>query len=281
VAPDSTVLGVNEYGLQTIGMSSNDFIGKNPYDFYPKEMADKIVRHNSEVIEKNTVLSQEETIQNVLNQVKHFIAIKSPLKDAEGNMIGFIGTSIEITAQKEAERRESEAQQYLTEQQSWFSDTVKKVDHDINSLLSVMSMVLNGCEELPEEKRTILRSALHSALSVLSSLSAYTNCETAAASPPPESGQNLLVADYVAEVLKEKKYQYLNHPVDFKLDITPPGETAHVDVQPGQLRRSLSSIINNAIDALPEDRHGLVTILVDANEKQVSISICDNGNGRN
>lgn len=79
--------------------------------------------------------------------------------------------------------------------------------------------------------------------------------------------------------MDEKKYQYINHPIDFELHITEASKTAHVDSQPSQLQRALSNIINNAIDALPEDRNGVIRILVDANEKWVEITISDNGIG--
>lgn len=292
---DSVVLGANQHTLSGVGANAS-LKGKSPYDMYPREIAERIVKHNNEVMRTGQILWQEEPIKDMTTgRMRYYSAFKAPLRDEDGKIIGTLGISIETTAEKEAdalkleierERQQNEmlqlekkAQQYFTEQQTQFSDTVKKVAHDINSPLSTMSMVLNACEELPEEKRTMLRKSLNSALGVLSSLAMYTKNKTAATSLAPESRQNLLVADYVAGVLGGKKYQYLNHSVEFKLDITESGKTALIDVQSAQLGRSLSNIINNAIDALPEDRHGLIAISVDANDKQVFITIRDNGNG--
>ena len=39
---------------------------------------------------------------------KYFMAIKSPLKNTEGTIIGIVGTSIDITAEKEAEQLKHE-----------------------------------------------------------------------------------------------------------------------------------------------------------------------------
>lgn len=102
---NSVVLGANQMLLDAVGASREGFIGKTPYDFYPHEMADNIVQHNNLVIKTGKTLAQEELIKDMkTGELKYFTAIKVPLFDALGNIIGVLGTSIDITAQKENER---------------------------------------------------------------------------------------------------------------------------------------------------------------------------------
>lgn len=155
VAPDSTILGVNEYGLNTIGMAFEDFVGKTPYELYPKEMAEKIVKHNTQVIQEASVLSQEETIKDARNNVRHFMAIKSPLRNEEGKIIGLIGTSVEITAQKEAEHLKNlaEKQKAIAESKNaqLMQTLAAALSHEIRTPLTVLSVSIENLQKIIRE----------------------------------------------------------------------------------------------------------------------------------
>jgi PAS domain S-box-containing protein len=102
------LLGINEQCLKAIG-TSREIVGKSPYDFYPKKVADHILEHNKKVMQTEQILSQEEKIEDITTkQVKYFAAVKAPLYDDGGKVIGIVGTSIDITAQKEAEQLKHE-----------------------------------------------------------------------------------------------------------------------------------------------------------------------------
>lgn len=98
------VLGINDQCLKAIG-ASRKIVGKRPYDFYPKDVADHILEHNKVVMKTEQILSQEEKIEDITTkQVKYFAAVKAPLYDDSGKIIGIVGTSLDITAEKEAEK---------------------------------------------------------------------------------------------------------------------------------------------------------------------------------
>ena len=102
---NSVILGANNHVLQGAGITSLDqYVGKTLYELYPKEMADHIKQHNEEVMRTGKTLSQEESIKDISSgRIKYFIAVKSPLYDDDGSIIGVIGTSIDITEQKRLE----------------------------------------------------------------------------------------------------------------------------------------------------------------------------------
>lgn len=105
---DQKYLGMNALGIKVAGASSfeKDFAGKTPYDVFPKEMAHKIVEHHKEVIRTGEILSAEESIVTLsTGEVKHFNATIALLHDDNGEIIGTIGTSIDITADKEEAKR--------------------------------------------------------------------------------------------------------------------------------------------------------------------------------
>ncbi len=103
---DHKILGINELCLRGLGVTKlEDVLGKTPYDLYPKEIADRITTHNKRVISSGEVLSQEEEFRYLsTGKIGYAKAIKSPLYDNTGRIIGVLGVSIDITSEKEAEK---------------------------------------------------------------------------------------------------------------------------------------------------------------------------------
>ncbi|MCC2644610.1 MAG: putative Phenylalanine racemase (ATP-hydrolyzing), partial [Burkholderiales bacterium] len=115
---NSVILGANELVLQGTGANTPDnYIGKTLYELYPKEMADNIKLHNEEVMRTGKILAQEESIKDIATgETKYYIAVKSPLLDDDGSVIGLVGTSIDITDRKERARLEIEVHKAVAEQ---------------------------------------------------------------------------------------------------------------------------------------------------------------------
>ena len=110
VDKDSRVLGANKAVLDEIECDMlEEIIGKTPYDLYPHELADKIVKHNKEVFKTKKTLEQEERI-NVLKtgKMRHYISMKRPLFDEDGKVCGLVGVSMSTTKEKERAQLELE-----------------------------------------------------------------------------------------------------------------------------------------------------------------------------
>ncbi len=261
---NSVVLGGNEAILKAVGAKSTDTVlGKSLYEFYPYDMADRIVQHNNEVMRAEKVLSQEETITDITTgDVKHFIAIKAPLRDDDQNIIGIVGTSIDITAEKEK-----------------FIKVARKVAHDINSPLASLKMMMTACGELPEFKRNILNQGINSIIDIANNLLNTYKKEEQHAVVETELREPLLISDMLVQLLSEKKMQYSNRTVRFEPSIDHDAQFAFALMQPSQFRRSLSNLINNAVDAIQDANNGMVTITLSANPENVVLTVQDNGKG--
>lgn len=99
------VLGANEHTIKSMGATRDRIMGHTPYYFYPKDTAEQILKHNDKVILLENVLSQEQEVRDIsTGEEKIFSAIKAPLYDDYGNVMGIVGVSIDVTAQKEKEQ---------------------------------------------------------------------------------------------------------------------------------------------------------------------------------
>lgn len=99
---DSVLLGGNDAVIKGTGAMRHDaYVGKSLYELYPKDMAEHIKIHNEEVMRTGKTLAQEEAIEDITTgEFKYFTAIKAPLYDDDGKIIGIVGTSIDITDRK-------------------------------------------------------------------------------------------------------------------------------------------------------------------------------------
>jgi len=130
---NGVVLGVNSLCLKGMGVTKiDDVVGKTPYDFYPKRLADAIISHNNKVMQSGEVLSQEEEFRYFHNgKTGYANAVKSPLYNEDGQLIGIIGVSIDITAEKESEllKRENQKQQAKLRLTNRVSDCLDQIQN--------------------------------------------------------------------------------------------------------------------------------------------------------
>ncbi len=105
-------LRFNRAGEELLGWPSTSLIGKNDYDFWPKEQADFFVEKDRATLQRGTVVDiPEEPIQTRHQGVRILHTKKVPILDAAGNPICLLGISDDITERKRIEKE----QQFLAE----------------------------------------------------------------------------------------------------------------------------------------------------------------------
>jgi hypothetical protein len=130
----NVVLGGNELAAKFIGSKNpEDFIGKTLYEYYPKAIADDMVKYHGEVVVTGKPLSQKASIQDVVTgKVKYFNIIIAPLREDE-QIVGSISIAIETTAEKTAEYLKVETEQQEIKSQPKQTEKI----HDTIALQSV------------------------------------------------------------------------------------------------------------------------------------------------
>ena len=146
------VLGINTQCLKAMDKSAEEVVGKTPYDFYSKEVADHIWQHSMQVLISGESLSQEEHAYDSSGKcIGTYLAIKAPFYDENGQILGVLGTSIDITTEKEAEKALKEAK----EKAELEIIERKKLEADLKKLIQTMKLMGTS---IAHELRTPLRS---------------------------------------------------------------------------------------------------------------------------
>lgn len=122
---NSIFLGVNEVALKYVGLSSaKDIIGKRDDEIWGIEFAKKYIEDDKYVLSTGKILSKEDVYTDINGNIRYCHVIKAPFYDENNNIIGVIGNSIDITAEKEAEKLkiEIEKRSAIDQQQLIFKE---------------------------------------------------------------------------------------------------------------------------------------------------------------
>lgn len=284
-------LGCNDQQAKMLGLKSRfDIIGKTSFDICeiiePNNPNNKL---NAEIVDKvdqeimATGIPQkiEEKYISKSGEIFYYYSQKLPLRDKQNEIIGLVGVSIDITRQKEAEQLkiENEIHKNALHEQEKFKTIAYQVAHDIRSPVASLLMLVKSCQEIPEAERIALREAVTSIGDIANNLlNKYQNKETDVLSEKVEEREPILVSALLLQLLTDKKYQYQELAIKFEHVFSQKGNFAFIKIEPTALKRTISNIVNNAVDAFV-NKEGKIIIKLDATKEWVKIIIQDNGKG--
>ena len=106
----SRFLAVNTYDARQLGEDApENLIGKTDYDFFPYEQATEYYMDELAIIQSGIpMLNKEERVSLPVGRDIWHLSTKVPLRDAAGNVVGLVGISRDITAQKQLEMEREE-----------------------------------------------------------------------------------------------------------------------------------------------------------------------------
>ena len=104
-----------------MGLTKEEFAGKSDYEIFPKEEADFFKIRDAMVFRNNRAFKNEETMSYPNGQKRTFEVHKAPFHDDQGNILGLVGISRDITDRLKERKEIEEArtrQQSMSQQQA-------------------------------------------------------------------------------------------------------------------------------------------------------------------
>src|SRR3990167_8634394 len=131
-------LGGNQNQARAFGFNlPAEFIGKTIFDILSDRKAAKVIDNtDNEVMRSGSACIIEETISTPFGQ-KTYLSQKNPVKDSNGNVIGLLGFSMDVTELKKYEIM-------AKKQQAEFKKVVDQMAHDIRTPLSTLQMTVSS-----------------------------------------------------------------------------------------------------------------------------------------
>ncbi len=95
-------LTINEAGARLVGKTVGEILGKDDRELFSADTARQIMDADRKTMAAGRTLTYEETA-TAAGVTRVYLSTKGPYRDNEGNVIGLIGISRDITARKQAE----------------------------------------------------------------------------------------------------------------------------------------------------------------------------------
>ena len=212
---------INHAGEKLLGLSTQELMGKNDFDFFPESQAEFFTRKDREVLESGTDLDiTEEEIDTVAQGKRWLHTRKVPILDDKGEPIYLLGISEDITETRQAEEE-------LQRQRREMAHVVR---------LSTMGEMASGLAHELNQPLTALISYCGTAATLVKDLP----------SPPQQLGEILGRAEEQAH----RASQIIRHLRDFLRKTDDHKEPVDID-----------QVVEGAIDLIkPELKNGHVKI---------------------
>jgi signal transduction histidine kinase len=162
-----------------------------------------------------------------------------------------------------------------------------RVAHDIRSPLAAMEANLHILmRSIPKENLQIMNMAIQSVRDISNNLlEKYREKEANPSSiqaVPVKDDENtprlVLLFSLIDQVISQKRYEWINQSCELIFDFSPESKFLWVHVAPAAVKRMISNLLNNAIEAC-EKKAARIHLSLSVIDDFIGISITDNGLG--
>jgi len=244
---NSTYVSVNAAYAADFGRTQEDFVGKDDYEFYPRELADKYRADDRAVIESGQALDIEETY--VVKGEKFFVqTVKAPVKDDRGEVVGVLGIFHDITERKRAEEALQQTEDQLRQSQKMeaIGRLAGGVAHDFNNILTGIQGY-TGFALKATEPGSQMHQDLTETLSLADRAASLTRQLLAFSRRQTLEPVVLNVNDLLAEQVKMLG-RVLGEDIDIRF--SPTDDLGKVRADPGQIESVIMNLAVNSRDAM-------------------------------
>ncbi|MEM9191635.1 MAG: ATP-binding protein [Myxococcota bacterium] len=273
----STYLGGNTHVARDCGYDSyRDFPGKRDHDHFPKEQADFFIQCDKEVMDQGEpLLAIEEPQKRPDGSTSWLLTNKVPLRDDRGEVVGLLGTYIDVTEEKRTNERLKEAlvQAKVSEAKS---DFLTAVSHELRTPLTLVLGPLTSllAEPLPANVRDPLQVIRRNALRLRQLVDDVLDLRKADEGMMRPHWEDLDVAAHIRTLLDDMAPAAHHRRIALKVEADQP---IHTRTDVSMIERVVLNLVGNAFKFTPPE--GCVTVIVRRHGSDVLLEVNDTGPG--
>jgi PAS domain S-box-containing protein len=280
-AKDLRFVRFNKAGEKLLGFKMKDLMGKNDYDFFPKDQADFFIAHDRAVLEhKKLVDIPEEPIDTKSLGKRYLHTKKIPILDEKGKPIFLLGISEDITDKKKMED-DLRVIEELKELDRMKSEFITVAAHQLRTPLSgvkwTINLMLKGdLGPITDEQRTFLVKASESNDRMIQLVNDLLGADKVASGKLHYDFEPLQLLDLIDDLLVEFAPQAAAKNVKFNFP-KKPQKLSEIYADEEKIRAAFQNILENALKYSPNG--GSVDITILEKDKEVEVSVRDRGIG--
>ncbi len=252
---ENNLIRVNEALAEAHGMTKEEMEGKNLFDLYPEEEAEKYLEDDREVIENRE--PKLNMVEPWSPEEKRWLSTSKIPYVVDGEVRGIIGISIDITEEKKTQEREELLHTILR--------------HDVKNKVQVVQgyLQLLDQQELTGESRDYLQKALKGnkeSMNLLNKIRLLLKAQK-------EVKKDVNISNTVHEAVHET--ESLAKDMGFEIDLQCPSMECKAKAGP-LLKEVFSNIIENSVQHSNGER---IKISGEIKNDEITCTIEDDGKG--
>jgi len=236
------------------GLGENELIGKSDYDFYPNEIADFYLEKDLEVLNsiKSVRFTNWAASATTGNQILTE-TIKTPMHDADGNLIGVLGVSRDITDIKIAEKELLKAKEKAEESDKLKSIFLANMSHEIrtpmNAIMGFSELLVDS--ELDDSEKSqyinIIQNSGNRLLQIIDDIVDISKLELNQAGVTKTEINLHELFESTIEMVKRGSLFEQKPNIDLVLNLPKEYERLSVFTDPNRFHQIIDNLLNNAI----------------------------------
>ncbi len=272
----SNYLRVNQAYAADFGVAPSEFVGKDDFAFYPRELAEKYRADDHQVIVSGQVKEVEESYV-VAGQTFWVSTVKAPVRDDRGEVVALLGLFTDISERKAYQSRLEAANAALELSNRELEQFAYVASHDLQEPLRMVSsytqlLAQRYQDQLDQDARDFIEFAVDGAnrmQALIQDLLAYSRVTTRGA-PPTRVDPHEALGEAVRN---------LHMAIREAGALVTNDELPLVRVDRIQLVQLFQNLIGNAIKFREPSEPARVHISARAEDSGVVFSVTDNGIG--
>lgn len=270
-------LGCNDQQAKSAGLSSRkEIVGKTNFDMLWRNQAEALNKLNNEVMQTGEPHTAEEYAV-MADGPRIYLSQKVPLRNKEGEIIGILGISFNITDRKNLEEALRVAKEKAEESNKLKTQFIQNMEHDIrtpfNGIYGLANILYQHNEGLSEEeKHEMLGDIVASAKLLLSYCNNILNFGKMELGELPLIAKKFELKKLAEEVISMEKPAAKAKNLQLILDC--PNIVPNILIgDEYRLQQVLINLIGNAIKFTQEGEVRLIIEIADQKDKMIFLKL--------
>ena len=258
----------NDACANAMGTNRIDVVGKDDFDFFPKELAQGFFEDEQNVMRSGeALLNREEEVVYHDGRRSYVLTTKVPLRDESGRVIGIMGIGRDITARVEAENELRAAREAAEAANRAKSEFLANMSHEIrtpmNGVIGMSELMLDThLEPVQRDYAETIRDCGRALLTVINDILDFSKIE---AGKLELEYIDMDLRDAGRDVARVLAVQAHAKGLELTMDIDPElPEMVRGD--PGRLRQVLLNLGGNAVKFTSQGEVSLKIRVVESND---------------
>lgn len=124
------------------GFSGDEILDKTAFAFLPRDVAESYARDDQQILQTGRTLEFDEQRLDPNGKLHHFHVLKTPVRNADGNIVGTQAMFTDITARKRAEAKLEQLHRELLQasRQAGMAEVATGVLHNVGNVLNSVNV---------------------------------------------------------------------------------------------------------------------------------------------